>query len=195
MGKLSKKKVGKIKYPEKTSINLALSDRDTGENKLPVLFFVIFLIVLMVFVKFMVIDKLAAANEARSAYQEMQYSIGELKEQNAIYDEVKADYSHYGNGYLNEEERIEQDRLEIINAISKKVLPKANISSLQISGNVATLTIANTRLSVVSEIVAALEDSDIVSYVNVTTAGTQNDESASVSASMVINFKTAGGEQ
>ncbi|MGF6376143.1 hypothetical protein M2140_001214 [Clostridiales Family XIII bacterium PM5-7] len=195
MGKLSKKKVGKIKYPEKTSINLAISDRDAGETKLPVLFFVIFLIVLMVFVKFMVIDKLAAANDARKAYQEMQYSIGELKEQNAIYDEVKADYSHYGNGYLNEEERIEQDRLEIINAISKKVLPKANISSLQISGNVATLTIANTRLSVVSEIVAALEDSDIVSYVNVTTAGTQNDESASVSASMVINFKTAGGEQ
>lgn len=195
MGKLGNRKIGKSKYPEKTSINLAISDRDTGENKLPIIFFVIFIIVLMVFVKFMVIDKLSEAYQAQKEYQQMESLIGQLKEGNADYDEVKAEYSHYGNGYLNEDEKVEQDRLEIINLISKKVLPKANIGSLQISANVATLTIDNTRLSVVSEVVAVLEDSGIVDYVNVTTAGTQGEKSSAVSATMLIHFKPLGGEQ
>lgn len=195
MGKLGNKKIGKTKYPEKTYINLATSDRDTGENKLPIVFFVLFLIVLMVFVKFMVIDKLSEAYQAQKEYQQMESLIGQLKEGNTEYEEVKAEYSHYGNGYLNEEERAEQDRLEIVNLISKKVLPKASVSSLQISGNVATLTIDNTRLSVVSDVVSVLEDSQIVDYVNVTTAGTQGEKSPAVTATMVINFKALGGEQ
>lgn len=195
MSNLGNKKIGKIKYPDKTSINLATAGREKGENKLPILFFVIFLIILLVFVKFMVIDKLSEAYQVKQEYEQMESLIGQLKDGNKEYDEVKAKYSHYGNGYLNEEEGAEQDRLKIVNLISNKVLPQASVSSLQISGNVATLTIDNTRLSVVSQVVATLEDDKIVDYVNMTTAGTQGDKSAAVTATMVINFKSLGGEQ
>ena len=108
---------------------------------------------------------------------------------------MREEYSHYGNGYLNDEEKIEQNRMAMMRVIQRNVISKSEIQSVEISGNVATLTIDNIRLKTVSDIVASLEDDDIVSFVTVSTAGTNTDSNALVTATVIINFVPKGGEQ
>ena len=125
----------------------------------------------------------------------MQTQIDQLRASNEKYDQVREEYSHYGNGYLNDEEKIEQNRMAMMRVIQRNVISKSEIQSVEISGNVATLTIDNIRLKTVSDIVASLEDDDIVSFVTVSTAGTNTDSNALVTATVIINFVPKGGEQ
>ena len=186
--------IGKVRYPDKTSINLLMQDKSVRDPKFQILLFVLFALILALFVKFMVIDKLAEAYEAERAYTQMQTQIEQLRASNEKYDQVREEYSHYGNGYLNDEERAEQDRLAMMRVIKSTVISKSGIQSVEISGNVATLTIDNIRLRTVSDIVASLEKDDLVSFVTVSTAGTNTDSNAMVTATVIINFVPNGGE-
>lgn len=71
----------------------------------------------------------------------MQTQIDQLRASNEKYDQVREEYSHYGNGYLNDEEKIEQNRMAMMRVIQRNVISKSEIQSVEISGNVATLTI------------------------------------------------------
>ena len=194
MSKLNKS-IGKVRYPDKTSINLLMRDNSVRDPKFQIILFVIFAVVLALFVKFLVVDKLAEAYDAEKAYTQMQTQIDQLRASNEKYDQVREEYSHYGNGYLNDEEKIEQNRMAMMRAIQRNVISKSEIQSVEISGNVATLTIDNIRLKTVSDIVASLEDDDIVSFVTVSTAGTNTDSNALGTATVIINFVPKGGEQ
>lgn len=157
MSKLNKP-IGKVRYPDKTSINLLMRDNSVRDPKFQIILFVIFAVVLALFVKFLVVDKLAEAYDAEKAYTQMQTQIDQLRASNEKYDQVREEYSHYGNGYLNDEEKIEQNRMAMMRVIQRNVISKSEIQSVEISGNVATLTIDNIRLKTVSDIVASLED-------------------------------------
>ena len=85
--------------------------------------------------------------------------------------------------------------MAMMRVIQRNVISKSEIQSVEISGNVATLTIDNITLKTVSDIVASLEDDDIVSFVTVSTAGTNTDSNALVTATVIINFVPKGGEQ
>ncbi|SCJ72217.1 Uncharacterised protein [uncultured Eubacterium sp.] len=187
--------IGKVRYPDKTSINLLMQDKSVRDPKFQIILFVLFALILALFVKFMVIDKLAEAYEAEKAYTQMQTQIDQLRASNEKYDQVREEYSHYGNGYLNDEEKAEQDRMAMMRVIKSNVITKSEIQSVEISGNVATLTIDNIRLRTVSDIVASLEKDDRVSFVTVSTAGTNTDSNAMVTATVIINFIPNGGEQ
>lgn len=187
--------IGKVRYPDKTSINLLMQDKSVRDPKFQIILFVLFALILALFVKFMVIDKLAEAYEAEKAYTQMQTQIDQLSASNEKYDQVREEYSHYGNGYLNDEEKAEQDRMAMMRVIKSNVITKSEIQSVEISGNVATLTIDNIRLRTVSDIVASLEKDDLVSFVTVSTAGTNTDSNAMVTATVIINFIPNGGEQ
>ncbi|WP_419023434.1 hypothetical protein [Emergencia sp.] len=187
--------IGKVRYPDKTSINLLMQDKSVRDPKFQIILFVLFALILAIFVKFMVIDKLAEAYEAEKAYTQMQTQIDQLSASNEKYDQVREEYSHYGNGYLNDEEKAEQDRMAMMRVIKSNVITKSEIQSVEISGNVATLTIDNIRLRTVSDIVASLEKDDLVSFVTVSTAGTNTDSNAMVTATVIINFIPNGGEQ
>ncbi len=187
--------IGKVRYPDKTSINLLMQDKSVRDPKFQIILFVLFALILALFVKFMVIDKLAEAYEAEKAYTQMQTQIDQLRASNEKYDQVREEYSHYGNGYLNDEEKAEQDRMAMMRVIKSNVITKSEIQSVEISGNVATLTIDNIRLRTVSDIVASLEKDDLVSFVTVSTAGTNTDSNAMVTATVIINFIPNGGEQ
>lgn len=187
--------IGKVRYPDKTSINLLMQDKSVRDPKFQIVLFVLFTLILALFVKFMVVDKLTEAYEAEKAYTQMQTQIDQLRASNEKYDRVREEYSHYGNGYLNDEEKAEQDRMAMMRVIKKNVISRAEIQSVEISGNVATLTIDNIRLKTVSDIVATVEEDDTVSFVTVSTAGTNTDSNALVTATVIINFIPNGGGQ
>ncbi|MCI6853737.1 MAG: hypothetical protein MR908_00165 [Firmicutes bacterium] len=197
---IGKKGKGKAGYPNKQYINI-LDGMKSDENRtLEILIFIIFLIALAAFTKFGVIDKISEASAAEAAYNEVQRQITELKEQNADYDKVKKDYSHYGLGYLDDTEILLVDREDVLDLLDKYVLKNADIKTLNVTDNTVTLTVEKTRLNAISSIVKELEADPDVAFVTVNVAGTDRDVNAGsgnkqVTATMYIELVPNGGEQ
>ena len=192
-GRLAKPvKTGANKYPDKTSINLIVRDSEMDPKK-RVVIMVLVAIIAALFLKFMIFDRIWAGYEAQRDYTEMKTKIAELQIVTGDYEKVRAEYSHYGNSYANQEESVEQDRAVIMSVINSDVLSKADMQSLEVTGNVATVSIDNIRLGTVSAIVASLESEQTVSFVNVSTAGTNtNDAGSTVQATLSITFNDGG---
>lgn len=197
---IGKKGKGKAGYPNKQYINI-LDGMKSDENRtLEILFFIVFLIALAAFTKFGVIDKIAQMSAAEAAYNDMQRQITELKEQNADYEEVKKDYSHYGMGYLDDSEILLVDREDVLDLLDKYVLKNADIKTLAVTDNTVTLTVEKTRLNAISSIVKELEADSDVAFVTVNVAGTDRDVNTGsgnkqVTATMYIELVPNGGEQ
>ena len=197
---IGKKGKGKAGYPNKQYINI-LDGMKSDENRtLEILIFIIFLIALAAFTKFGVIDKISEASAAEAAYNEVQRQITELKEQNADYDKVKKDYSHYGLGYLDDTEILLVDREDVLDLLDKYVLKNADIKTVNVTDNTVTLTVEKTRLNAISSIVKELEADPDVAFVTVNVAGTDRDVNTGsgnkqVTAIMYIELVPNGGEQ
>ncbi len=192
--KKSKEKKKKLtgKLPSKTSINLLTEEKHTGENVRAIVLFFLFMGALMVFVKLMVVDKITQIDHMAQEYARQEENLAAMQNANSIYEHVRAEYSHYGNSYLSDEEAALQDRLDILDVIEEELLNKDALRDVQIIDNVASLTINSGYLSNVSEIVARLEDKPIVEYVTVSTAQTDDTvaelaESAAQMESMMLH--------
>lgn len=197
---IGKKGKGKAGYPNKQYINILDGMKSDEKRTLEILIFIIFLIALAAFTKFGVIDKISEASAAEAAYNEVQRQITELKEQNADYDKVKKDYSHYGLGYLDDTEILLVDREDVLDLLDKYVLKNANIKTLNVTDNTVTLTVEKTRLNAISSIVKELEADPDVAFVTVNVAGTDRDVNTGsgnkqVTATMYIELVPNGGEQ
>ncbi|MGN0721334.1 MAG: hypothetical protein ACI4LZ_05170 [Anaerovoracaceae bacterium] len=197
---IGKKGKGKAGYPNKQYINILDGMKSDDNRTLEILIFIIFLIALAAFTKFGVIDKISEASAAEAAYNEVQRQITELKEQNADYDKVKKDYSHYGLGYLDDTEILLVDREDVLDLLDKYVLKNADIKTLNVTDNTVTLTVEKTRLNAISSIVKELEADPDVAFVTVNVAGTDRDVNTGsgnkqVTATMYIELVPNGGEQ
>lgn len=160
------------KYPTKRSINLYYKENKTRKILLELAIFAVFLVALYFFTVYAVIAKLRQADEAEAAYNEMANRLQIIQEANAVYPEVRAEYSHYGNGYLNDEEKAMQDRVTMLNVINRRVHPEGGIQNITIDGNVATLLVEVPSAANLPGMIASLEESEYVYYVTAQTAGT-----------------------
>jgi len=158
------------RYPVRKSINLYIVERHTKQNVIALCLFGVYLVCLYLFVQFAVINQLRKVDQLEQQYNNTEQAYEALSEQNSDYDEVLQEYSHYGNGYMNDDEKALQDRMEILKIAEDQILDKDALESISISGNQATLTINSQKLSNVSSLAADLEDYDIVSYVTVDTS-------------------------
>lgn len=198
--KSGKKGKGRAGYPNKQYINVMDCMKPEENKTLEIVIFIVFLIALAVFTKFGVIDKIAQMSAAEAAYNDMQRQITELREQNADYDKVKKDYSHYGLGYLDDTEILLVDREDVLDLLDKYVLKSADIKTLNVTDNTVTLTVEKTRLNAISSIVKELEADPDVAFVTVNVAGTDRDVNTGsgnkqVTATMYIELVPNGGEQ
>lgn len=188
------------KDPEKTSINLLYVEDRSRQNKAAIALFAVYLVLLFFFTRFGVIGQLQRISAMESEYNTLQSQVDSLKASNAGYDAVRAEYSHYGNGYLNDDEKAQQDRMKILDVIEDKLLPSDALQDITITQNTATLTINSEKLKNVSEIVADLESDPIVSYVTVTQSTGNSQQAAdteeasdgkNVTSTMTIVFQDA----
>lgn len=168
------KQIGKSKYPVKTSINLMVVEKHTGRNIRSVLVFAAFMVVLAFFTRYMVIDKIMDISSRESRYNQQEELLEKLKTSNQVYDQVRAEYSHYDNSYLSDDERSLQDRMEILRIIEDELLKRDALQNISISGNSAVLTVNAGKLSNIAQIVGKLESKPIVDYVTVSNAQTDD---------------------
>ena len=92
---------------------------------------------------------------------------------NKDYNEVRERYSRFFSDYLDEDEAVLQDRMEVMDLFEQCVMSQADIESISIRGNVCRMVITELPLYQVSSIVADLEASPLVQYISVSTASTE----------------------
>ncbi len=171
-----KPQLQKIKghYPTKTSINLVYKEKKAGKNFTALALFGVFLVLLAIFTKFMVLDQIAAVNDAEYLYHTRQDQLATLQRSNSVYDQVEAEYSHFGIGYLSQAELDRHDRVNMLDVIDDKVGISKGIRTIQISENTAVLSFLTLELKDMATIISRLEESEYVSYVTASRAATEN---------------------
>lgn len=173
---LGKVRIGRSgRYPSKKTINLMYHEHDTQDRIFTIVLFVLFMIFLYFFSRYGVAAQLARADAAEANYSRMEQNLEKMKEANSQYASVRADYSHYGNGYLNDEELSRQDRVTMLNVIDERVHAAGGIQTIQIQDNIAVITVGVTDAQRLPDIILSLEGSEYVSYVTAQTAATDED--------------------
>ena len=174
---LGKVQIGRSgRYPSKKTINLMYREHDTQDRIFTIVLFVLFMIFLYFFSRYGVAAQLARADAAEANYSRMEQNLEKMKEANSQYANVRADYSHYGNGYLNDEELSRQDRVTMLNVIDERVHAAGGIQTIQIQDNIAVITVGVTDAQRLPDIILSLEGSEYVSYVTAQTAATDEDK-------------------
>ena len=97
--------IGGPKYPKKRRINLYQKQVKKGKIAAELGVFVVFMGLVYGFSQFGVVRLLRKADQAEAVYAATEQQLSALQKSNEVYSEVQAEYAHYGNGYLNEEER------------------------------------------------------------------------------------------
>ena len=168
--------VRKNEYPSKQTVNLVFRERSINSPSRAIPAFLLFLVFLALFVRFGVQGQLQKMTSAQALLEKVQADLNGLVEYNRDYETVREQYSQYFNDYLNEDEAVLRDRLDVLTLLEECVMNQADLSSISIQGNICRISITDVPLNTISGIVADLESNPQVQYISVATAATENNE-------------------
>ena len=168
--------VRKNEYPSKQTVNLVFRERSINSPSRAIPAFLLFLVFLALFVRFGVQGQLQKMTSAQASLEKVQADLSGLVEYNRDYEAVREQYSQYFNDYLNEDEAVLRDRLDVLTLLEECVMNQADLSSISIQGNICRISITDVPLNTISGIVSDLESNPQVQYISVATAATENNE-------------------
>ena len=168
--------VRKNEYPSKQTVNLVFRERSINSPSRAIPAFLLFLVFLALFVRFGVQGQLQKMTSAQASLEKVQADLNGLVEYNRDYETVREQYSQYFNDYLNEDEAVLRDRLDVLTLLEECVMNQADLSSISVQGNICRISITAVPLNTISGIVADLERNPQVQYISVATAATENNE-------------------
>ena len=168
--------VRKNEYPSKQTVNLVFRERSINSPSRAIPAFLLFLVFLALIVRFGVQGQLQKMTSAQASLEKVQADLSGLVEYNRDYEAVREQYSQYFNDYLNEDEAVLRDRLDVLTLLEECVMNQADLSSISIQGNICRISITDVPLNTISGIVADLESNPQVQYISVATAATENNE-------------------
>lgn len=168
--------VRKNEYPSKQTVNLVFRERSINSPSRAIPAFLLFLVFLAFFVRFGVQGQLQKMTSAQASLEKVQADLSGLMEYNRDYETVREQYSQYFNDYLNEDEAVLRDRLDVLTLLEECVMNQADLSSISVQGNICRISITDVPLNTISGIVADLESNPQVQYISVATAATENNE-------------------
>ena len=174
-------------YPNKTSINLVVTDDSTQFTPRTAVMLVLVLLFAAVFCKFAVIDVMGAASQAESRVSAAQAQLSTLQAANADYNEVQAEYDKIGVSGLSEDERALADRGDVIELIENTASQLGSLQAVRVSGNTMELQFSDRTLHDVSRLMQVLESKDIVAGVSVSMAKT--DEKTDVVSVVTVTLQ------
>ena len=127
--------IGGPKYPKKRRINLYQKQVKKGKIAAELGVFVVFMGLVYGFSQFGVVRLLRKADQAEAVYAATEQQLSALQKSNEVYSEVQAEYAHYGNGYLNEEERQLPDRRKMLDSLKSQIFPLTAVSTVSITSD------------------------------------------------------------
>ncbi|MBR5341373.1 MAG: hypothetical protein IK151_05555 [Erysipelotrichaceae bacterium] len=186
-------KKNKNNLPSKTSINFIV-DTETKTNRISIVSFLIFLVLLGLFTKFAVLDPLAKVAKAEREYRAAEKQLDVYRNELVNYGEVAAEYNEKVGTFLTDDERSYLDRTDILQMVKEDIFRYVNVRSISISGNVVRVSTATTTMDKISDIVQVLLNDSRVSYVTPKTTKVDNDASENVTADLEIGYRGKTGE-
>ncbi len=168
--KAAKKQKMRGKLPTKRSINLATVDVKRINWWLAAPSLLIILAACAVFAKFAVADRFIAVSEARAEVARLQSELDEAVALKESFGDLNDRYAHYTYSGMTEEELGRVDRVEVMELLRRDVLPRTQVDSWSVNGNVLTLSVSGRTLQEINEMMQVLLVDDIVDYCTVSTA-------------------------
>lgn len=180
------------KYPDKTTVNLVVRERTPRQISRAVCLFAILGILVALFCKFAVIDRLAAAARAEAAAVRAEETLARVQAANVDFDQVQMEYQRYFSKELSAEQAAAADCMDVLGLVEGKLMTSARVVSASFAGNMLSVQLSGVDLSRVSVILADLSMSPLVDGVEIYTADADGTaESATVS--MTITLAVEGG--
>lgn len=175
------------KYPSKTTVNLAMRDAPKTDSKkrLPIL--LVCGLVLILTVKFGVVDLALSAIRTESKALEEEGLLIDMQTLLIDYDKVEEEYQNYTLDHLAQSGSV-VSTMEALALVEQYLLPSAAIETFAVQGAVMTVTLNGVTLNDISTIYDALKTNEKIMDVRVYTATTGEDQSVTTTCNMTIFF-------
>lgn len=168
--------IGGPRYPKKRRINLYQKKVKKEKVAAELAAFAVFMAALFGFSQTCVIRPLKELDRAETLYARTEQELKELKRITEVYDEVTAEYAHYGNGYKNEEEKKRPDRLVMLNCLKTQIFPLAEVSAVSITSDQMSLTATLPNGTLYPRLVLGAEEDPDTRYVTASMGATMEEE-------------------
>ncbi len=185
-------KINKDVYPSKKTMNF-ISDKQSKTNKLSIVIFVVFMVLLLIFTKFFVIDTVSKTNDLISAYNANKSELNSLNEKLNDYEEVEEKYNELVGVFLNDDEKNCLNRTDIIKLLDDDVLPYVEITNFTISSNSVNVYTGVCSLNTISNVLSILQNDDRTHYVTINRTVADSEDNSLVSAEILITFADLEG--
>lgn len=185
-------KLGKDVYPSKKTMNFIV-DENAKKNKASIILFCIFLVGLVFFTKFGVIDSLTKTSSLENNYKSYENEINALQAELSDYDEVEEKYNELVGDFLTDEEVNSLNRTDIIDMIDDDILPYVDVTNISISGNEVSVYTGVTDLNTVSKVLSVLQNDERTEYVTVSRTLADSSNTDLVTADIEITYKDLEG--
>lgn len=188
------------KYPSKKRINLyqrEISKKTVVFQCLTVVFILVFL---QVCVRFLVVGFIQQAEHREQLYRNMEHQLEKLRTANQIMEEVTAEFAHYGDSCLNEEEKKLPSRLRMLETLNVVIFPICTqIATVSITDDKMELNCILSNGTMLSELIKQVEADEAVRYVTASVETVKSDEAMElvfasekeVDVQMTVYFKAS----
>lgn len=178
--KTKRRSMKKQDFLQKHTINLMYTERERGNNpKYVIPLGVVLFVLIILFTKFMVIDKVGAAMRAEAEIQSVRTQTEALREENRDYEKIKAEYNRYSTAAYNDAELALIGVNHVLTLLDHRILQRADMESCVYENNVLNVAVSGVSLQETAEIVSVLYQDPYVAKVSVSTAATNEKEISS----------------
>ena len=181
-------------YPSKKTMNF-VENNEAKNNRTALIVFGVFLVFLVLFTKFGVIDRISETNALMSQYQTNSKQLDALKEELKDYDAIEEKYNALVGSFLSEGERNCLNRTALLKMVDEDILPQVSVANISISDNKMSVYTSLTDLNTISRVVDILQKDERTSYVTVSSTVSDSEDSSKVSATIEITCQNEGGNE
>lgn len=167
----------------KTTLNLAMRDRDLSKSPAVVLPVVLAIGLVALLVSWGVGSRLGQVRAAQREVDGLQDTLDRLKAGYADYDEVKERYNRYT---YKDFDRTIADRLDVLSLMERQVFPVCAVRSFSVAGRQMSLVLDGLTLESTSALITRLNAEEMVSSVSVSTYDATSDSGATYSLTNMV---------
>ena len=178
-------------YPVKRTMNLYFKEDRTRKPATAMLYILFVLVVLAALSKVMVFDRLQEIEAAKAEATALESEAAAMQQSLADYAQVQERYVRLTP---TERELSLTDRMAVLDLIDSVIRPAAELRRVTIQGQQALVSFSGVTLVETADLVAQLEQSELVARTVVNTAASETADRSAVDVDMLIDLALAGEE-
>lgn len=185
-----KEKPGKM--PTKTTINLAMKEEAAIPGKTLAVYAAIAVVVLLLVVKFGVIDQYSRLHSAQAQYESVHAQYTQTQDALSHYGEVEAEYRRYSKDWMNDESSADYvgvNRTTVLDMVENRMMSAGTVNSITLQGNQMLVNMSGMNLEQISKMFSELEKDPIVKNLTLTIASTEEDAATALDFSVTVELQ------